>query len=87
MTAQLLDSVNREPTPSQLLAERVAVLAAEDTCTAADAQTALLDIKEMLAQFPVDFSTGMLHSPPPRCTVLCAPSLPPVVVRGVNQGS
>jgi hypothetical protein len=86
MTAQLLDSVNREPTPSQLLAERVAVLAAEDTCAAADAQTALLDIKEMLAQFPVDFSTGTLHGPPPAAP-LCAPSLPPVVVRGVNQGS
>jgi len=71
MPAQLLDSVNREPTPSQLLAERVAVLAAEDTCAAADAQTALLDIKEMLAQFPVDFSTGMLHSPPPPAAPYC----------------
>lgn len=65
MAAQLLDAVKWEPTPSQLLSARVAVLAAESTCTAADAQTALLDIKEMLAQSPLEFSTGMLRGPAP----------------------
>jgi hypothetical protein len=51
-----------QPTPSELLAERIAVLAA-DTCSAADAEVALLALKEMLAQFPVDFSTGACPSP------------------------
>jgi hypothetical protein len=79
MAAQLLDAVKWEPTPSQLLAARVAVLAAEDMCTAVDAQTALLDIKEMLAQFPVEFSTGMLHGPTPAAP-MCIHS-PTVFVR------